>query len=211
MWMMMRRVALFLSFLLLGSALASSAQIRVNEILADPGIDWNGDGTVNSKGDEWVEIINAGSTPLDITNYRLGDESGGYAWRFAFSGTLSPGEILLVFGSDAVAWQTESSYPAYGLSLNNSGDTVYLYKVTESDTLLEDSYAYAAFAVQDDRSVGRNPNSPEDWVIFDGLNPYGGETAPFGTGCNPSPGFPNSCVTPMQRTSWGVLKSRYSN
>jgi hypothetical protein len=207
--MMMGRVAFFISILLF--AVSSSAQVRLNEFLGDPGIDWNGDGTVSSKTDEWVEIINSGLSPVDLANYCLGDESGGYTWRFMFSGILAPGEIRIVYGSDAVEWQTGTGYPAYGLSLNNSGDTVFLYRVSGGDTVIADQYTFASAEVLDDRSIGRETDGAGVWAIFDGMNPYASETPPYGTGCNPSPGFHNGCVTPSNATSWGVIKRQFSN
>lgn len=205
----MGRVAFFISLVLF--AVTSSAQVRLNEFLGDPGIDWDGDGSISSKSDEWVEIINSGSSAVDLSDYCLGDESGGYSWRFMFDGTLAPGEIKIVYGSDAVAWQNSTGFPAYGLSLNNAGDTVYLYHLSGTDTLIADQYAFVAAEVQDDRSVGREADGLGAWVIFDGLHPYSSETPPYGTGCNPSPGFENGCVTPLNKTSWGAIKSQYSN
>ncbi|MBI4720365.1 MAG: lamin tail domain-containing protein [Chitinivibrionia bacterium] len=195
----------------MGRHSAVSAQVKLNEFLADPVIDWNSDGSVSSKTDEWVEVINAGVTTVDLSQYRLGDASGGYVWRFAFSGALEPGRIAIVYGSDAVAWQAETGYPSYGLSLNNSGDTVTLYRIAGPDTLVEDSYSYAAFEALDDRSVGRESDGVGSWVLFDGLNPYSGATPPLGTGCNPSPGYANGCATPASATTWGSIKAQYTD
>lgn len=208
----MRFVAFFcLLFPLAFAAVSCPAQVRLNEILADPASDWNGDGEINSKTDEWVEIVNTGSSNVDLSSLRLGDLSGGYDWRFAFSGNLGPGEVLVVYGSQVVQWQSENGVSTYGLSLNNSGDTVYLYHVTETDTIVEDSYEYQSHEVLDDRSVGRKPDGLGEWVIFDALNPYGGTNPPLGTGCNPSPGLPTACATPVESTTWGLVKSLYMN
>ncbi len=202
---------LCLLFFCISAAVSCPAQIRLNEILADPASDWDGDGEVNSKTDEWVEIINTGSSGIDLSNLRLGDISGGYDWRFAFSGSLGPGEILVVYGSQVVQWQIENGVSTYGLSLNNSGDTVYLYRLTGSDTTVADSYGYQSHEVLDDRSVGRKPDGFGEWIIFDALNPYSGTKPPFGTGCNPSPGLPTACATPVESTTWGLVKSLYMN
>ncbi len=209
---MKKNVALLLSALIL-SALpcAVFAQIHLNEIMADPSSDWDGIGGLSTRGDEYVEIINAGGTSVNLASYRLGDESGGYVWRFAFTGVMAPHEIRVVFGSDALAWQSANGYPAYGLSLNNSGDAVYLYELSGADTVIADLYVYAPFEVLDDRSVGRDPDGSGSWAIFDGLNPYTGKTAPFGTGCNPTPGFESGCVTPTVRSTWGQIKSTYED
>jgi hypothetical protein len=141
--MKMKFVAFFcLLFLSISIAVTCTAQVCLNEILADPASDWDGDGEVNSKTDEWIEIINTGSSTIDLANLRLGDISGGYEWRYAFSGTLDAGEILVVYGSQVVQWQRDNGVSTYGLSLNNSGDTVYLYRLIPADTIVADSYGY---------------------------------------------------------------------
>ena len=55
----MKYVAFFFSAILcvMGLASASTAQVHLNEILADPATDWNGDGTVDSKLDEMARVI----------------------------------------------------------------------------------------------------------------------------------------------------------
>ncbi len=208
----MRFVAFFSIFLFFTVLAASgSAQLLLNEILADPASDWDGDSTVSSKEDEWVEVINNSSVSIDLSRYRLSDASGGLDWRYAFSGNLGPGEIAVVYGSQVVEWQRANGISTYGLSLNNGGDTVLLYEVFEADTVVIDQYTYASHAVLDDRSVGRKPDGADDWVIFDALNPYTGSKPPPATGCNPSPGSATSCATSMKGSSWGAVKSLYRN
>jgi hypothetical protein len=209
--MMMRCVAFILWGLFVSLTFSTSpAQIRLNEILADPASDWDGDGGVDARGDEWVEIMNVGGAPVDLDSYRLGDTSGRFVWRYAFSGVLGPGEVRVVYGSDAIDWQKGSGYPLFGLSLNNSGDTVFLYTIQGTDTAAVDQYGYAAFEVADDRSVGRQPDGTGSWVIHDALNPYGGSVPPPGTGCNPSPGVLSACITVLEKATWGTVKSSYS-
>jgi hypothetical protein len=211
---MMRYVAfLFLTcFVLAGFAPMGAAQIQLNEILADPNSDWDGSGAVDSKADEWLEITNVGDTPVDLGAYRITDESAGTDWRFALSGTLAPGEVRVFYGSAVVAWQQANGVSAFGLSLNNSGDTVYLYRVAGADTTVVDSYAYVTNEVKDDRSVGRLPNGTGAWVLFDALNPYTGTSPPVATGCMPSPGLPADChTTPTEVSTWGSVKSQYRN
>ncbi|MCK5407595.1 MAG: lamin tail domain-containing protein [Candidatus Krumholzibacteria bacterium] len=206
----------FVAFLLLFLAALTSlvpdgaAQIKLNEILADPNSDWSGDGEVNSKLDEWVEIINDGAAAVDLSAFRISDLSAGTDFRFGLSGMLGPGETRVFYGADVVAWQTANGVSAFGLSLNNSGDTVYLYQVTAVDTSVVDSYPYATNQVKDDRSVGRYPDGGGTWAIFDGLNPYNGTDYPVASGCFPSPGAVSNCPTPVKTSSWGQVKSKYS-
>lgn len=207
----MKYVAFFLLSLLVVVSLApaSVAQIRLNEILADPGTDWNGDGTIDSKLDEWVEIVNTSTSQVDLSKYRLSDLSAATDFRFALSGMIGPGEVKVYFGSDVVAWQAANGVSQLGLSLNNSGDTVYLYAVNGTDIATDDTYAYATAEVLDDRSTGRLPQGTGGWVIFDAMNPYTGAQPPTPTGCSPSPGQAPSCPTPTHSSTWGKIKALY--
>jgi hypothetical protein len=210
--MKMRFVAFLLPFFLAITFLAatSAAQLKLNEILADPDSDWDADGEVNARADEWVEIINTGTIAVDLSLYRLSDESAATAFRFALSGTIAPGEARAFTGSEVVAWQNANGVSAYGLSLNNGGDTVYLYRISGADTSVADSFVYVTTQVADDRSVGRQPDGSEEWLIFDGLNPYSGGDYPVAAGCRPSPGALSSCPSPIEESTWGRVKSKYS-
>lgn len=209
----MRFVAFLLPFVFVFAALAPSgaAQIKLNEILADPASDWDNDGSVSSKLDEWVEVINTGTSTVDLAAYRITDASAGTEFRFELSGTLPPGETRVFYGSEVVAWQGANGVSTYGLSLNNSGDTVYLYRIAGADTSVADSYGYATQQVQDDRAVGRLPDGDASWVIFDALNPYSGDDYTVASGCRPSPGTKAGCPSPAELSSWGRVKAQYSN
>jgi hypothetical protein len=217
--MWMKSVAFFLSLfsaclsVAVLSAEDASAQLVLNEVLADPASDWDGDGSVGTKNDEWVEVINLGASTVDLSAYRLGDLSGGYSWRFGFSGTLAPGGVVLVTGSLSLAWQAANGYTAAGLSLNNTGDTVFLYRIEGADTSVADSYAYLAHEVLDDRSTGRSVDDSARWEVFDGLNPYSGTNPPLGNGCSPTPALPNACGprVPAAEKTWGAIKGLYEN
>ena len=189
-------------------ALPCDAQVVINEILGDPGIDWNNDGVVSFKDDEWVEIVNAGPAPVDMASYRLSD-GGTRVLRFGFTGVLQPGATRVVFGSESVAWESANSLTTAGLSLNNAGDTVRLWQVAAGDTTLVDAYTYAGFEILDDRSVGRLPDGAAQWRLWDARNPYSGMTPPLGTGCAPTPGGANECPTAVRATAWSAVKRLY--
>ena len=122
---------------------------------------------------------------MDLSSFLLTDSDR--LPRYAFGGTLEPGGWRIVFGSDSYAWEKAQGYPAYGLSLGNSGDTVMLWQVAGAETLLVDSYVYKSHEAAADRSAGRRVDGGE-WALFDGLDPYSGTTPPLATGCVPSPG-----------------------
>jgi lamin tail-like protein len=184
----------------------TAAGLVLNEILAGPARDWDGDGLYDSKSDEWVEVANQGQTPVTLDEYRIADADRTV--RMALSGSLGPGQALLITGSAAVAWQRAQGVSTAGLSLNNSGDTVHLLRIQGSDTTAVDSHTYGSIEGGSDRSVGRS-GSAEDWILYDALNRYTGSGTPQGTGCAPTPGGANGCATSVESTTWGAIKRLY--
>jgi len=181
--------------------------VVISEFLAGPSTDWNGSGAFSSRDDEWVEVFNAGATPVDLASFFLTD--GDSIPRYAFAGTLAPGERRVVFGSDAYDWERATGHPAFGLSLANGGDAVMLWEIAGPDTVVADAYTYRSHEGASDRAVGRLSDFGA-WALFDGLNPYNGTIAPFGTGCAPSPNAENGCgATETRRSTWGRLKTIY--
>jgi len=181
--------------------------LLLNEFVAGPARDWDGSGALSTRDDEWVEVHNSGTETLDLSFFLVTDADR--LPRYAFSGTLGPGQRRLVFGKESYDWEKAHGFPAYGLSLSNTGDTVMLWQVAGAETLLVDSYAYLSHEAAADRAVGRKPDGGP-WVLFDGLNPYVGTTLALGTGCAPTPGLANACYdTPAKTPTWGRLKALY--
>jgi hypothetical protein len=174
----------------------------LNEILAGPARDWSGDGAFDARDDEWLEVRNAGGASVDLAAYRVADADSTI--RYAFSGMLLPGEVALVTGATAIEWQRSVGRTATGLSLNNSGDTVHLFRIDGADTVLVDQKVYNSIEGASDRATGRLGDS---WILFDSLNPYGGSGQPSGTGCPPTPGGQNGCTTKVDETTWGWIKA----
>lgn len=102
-----------------GAAVAPDP-IRLSEFVASPARDWNGDGVTDARGDEWVEVVNAGGSLADLSEYRIAD--GDSTIRIALAGSLLPGAYAVVTGQDALDWQHAVGRAATGLSLNNAGD-----------------------------------------------------------------------------------------
>ncbi|MBD3163305.1 MAG: hypothetical protein GF346_12585 [Candidatus Eisenbacteria bacterium] len=195
-------------FATFGSATPGSCGPVLNEVMADPSLDWDGDGEYSYRDDEWVEIYNPGPGSLDLDGFLLGD--GDESPLYPLTGLLEEGEHLVVYGSEAYAFQQENDWGAYGLRLGNSGDTVTLLQEVDDEMVLFDAYTYEDHEAEDDRSSGRLPDGEADWVLFDSLNPYGGDTEPLGTGLPPSPGGPNGEeVVPVRTTTWGKLRTLY--
>jgi hypothetical protein len=119
------------------------ARLLLSEILYDP--------VALEPAEEWIEIYNAGGSPLDISGYKLGDEEtlGGSEAMLVFpTGTLlSPGQVLVVANRADSFEQAYSSEPDFeiletlpqipnlapylawsagSLNLNNIGDEVLI-------------------------------------------------------------------------------------
>ena len=183
----------------------SYGQVLINEFMPDPARDWDGDGEYDYRDDEWVEITNTGDSTVDLAGFLLRDGGEEVRWRYGFSGMLEPGEARIIFGSDALAWEESNGFPSYGLSLNNAGDEILLYRVAGAETLLVDSAAFGRSAA-DDRSIGRTVADPGVWAMFDAWNPCSDSCFPMGNGCIPTPGKANDCTTSLAQRSWGSIK-----
>ena len=77
------------------------SDLVINEVLADPGHDANGDGEINA-GDEFVEIYNTGPTAYDLSGFTLHDGSNSGA-RFTFpdQSLLESEAAFVVFAAPA--------------------------------------------------------------------------------------------------------------
>jgi hypothetical protein len=161
------------------------AALRLNEILPAPASDWDGDQQTDSKKDEWVEIVNTGAEGAGLEGILLLSGESRVP-VYGFSGTLPAGACLAVRGSEAVAWESGHGQSAIGLSLNNSGDMVWLVRISGADTVLVDSLSFSSSEVGYDVSLGRLPDGSGGLVAFDHFQPMGG------LGVDPSPGLSNA-------------------
>ena len=105
----------------------------ITEILADPPAgpqgDTNGDGLRDPAGDEFIEIVNTGKTPVCLSGWALGDAKDPERHVFPLGRALAPGRALVVFGGGVPVGRfggAEVQWAAEGLSLSNDGDVVTL-------------------------------------------------------------------------------------
>lgn len=182
--------------------------ILLNEVLADPARDWNQDGAVSSRDDEWIEIVNNGSEWVNLAGFRLAGPDT--VFRYEFTGVLAPGAVQLVTGRQSYDWEQANGFPAFGLRLSNSGGEVDLFQVINGHPVRVDCLVYTDHEADDDRSSGRAPDGGPDWILMDGYFPYTGAAEPPGSGCFPSPGQRMSCPTPVEAATWGGVKALFS-
>lgn len=155
----------------------TSLSLMINEFLADPpaGVDVNNNGSASPTDDEFVEIVNFGSSTADLTQVQLTDAYGfgvGQArYMFAQGSTLEPGAAIVVWGADAA------------LALNNSGDTIYLTRLG-GETLDVVSYGSEGGNNQSiNRAIDGDPQA--GWVLHSTL--AGGLSYSPGTKSDGSP------------------------
>ncbi|MDH3463768.1 MAG: ExeM/NucH family extracellular endonuclease, partial [Acidimicrobiia bacterium] len=132
----------------------------INEIHADPdgtpAGDANGDGTRDSKDDEFVEIINSSDADLDISGWTISD---GFDVRHTFpAGTVvSNSCAVVVFGggtpTGAFGGSSVQTASSGRLGLNNGGDSVTL-KNGDAEIV---SYGYGGEG-GDNQSLTRDPD-----------------------------------------------------
>ena len=163
---------------------APAATVVINEILADPDAvlgDANGDGTVSTSQDEFVEIVNNGGTDLDVSGWSITD---GFGVRHVFPAatSITAGCAIVVFAGGTPTGlfggalvQTASTG---SLGLNNGGDVVSLLDGTNAVIA---TYTYGAEG-GNNTSLTRSPD------ITGGTPLVAHNTAPGSGGALQSPG-----------------------
>lgn len=199
--------------LTMGIPALASAQLIINEVLAVPGRDWDGDGTFSFQGDEWVEVKNLGYEVVDLGGYALRDDHGDQV-HLRLQGWLRDGEAKVFHGSEALAWQRDNGLYECGLALNDFGETIQLlHEIGQGDGATFEvvhEVTLQAHETATDRSSGWAEEGG-GWEMFDAWNPYEGALVPGPTGCRPTPGDLNFCwpLVPTRPASLGRVKSLY--
>ncbi|MEO0643778.1 MAG: lamin tail domain-containing protein, partial [Pseudomonadota bacterium] len=176
----------------------TTPDIVINEILYDPATDLtgdaNGDGTRDASEDEFIEIVNTGAGPIDISGFTLSDDDGG---DFAFpSGTiLAAGQAAVLFGGGTPLGNVGDGNPNsnfggalvfvddgnIGSGLSNSGDLIELRDDTGT---VVDSVGYgSAGSVTggSDQSITRDPDATGGFVDHSAATGSGGALFSPGT------------------------------
>ncbi|MFN8176967.1 MAG: lamin tail domain-containing protein [bacterium] len=178
----------------------AAASVALNEILADPppdpNGDANGDGVRSSSDDEFVEIINHGAAAVDLSGWSLTD-STSVRHVFPAGLVLAPGEIYVVFGGGTpTGIASRSDVASTGtLSLNNTADTVRLQDAAD---VVQDAHTYGAEA-NADQSLIRMPDGTGAWT-----RPHDANLL-----WNYSPGRLNAGPSAVSSSSWAEIKALY--
>ncbi|MFW9260673.1 lamin tail domain-containing protein [Nostoc sp. CALU 546] len=113
----------------------SAGKIMINEVL------YSETGTATNTNDEFIELYNPSSSPVDLSGLKLADghltandndSTNGFTYTFPNGTTLQPGQYAVIWIGDNNAnhQATAASFQAWlgqTPKLNNSGDDIWLY------------------------------------------------------------------------------------
>lgn len=119
------------------AALGSASGIVITEIMKDPT-------AVADTAGEWFEVRNLGSTPVDVSGWRIRDAGSNNHLIPATAGVVIPPRSYFVFGinaTPALNGGVNVGYKYSGFTLGNGADDIQLY---DAAGLLVDAVAYDA-------------------------------------------------------------------
>ena len=179
--------------LLLGFASLAEATVVISEVLADPpsGLagDANQDGVRDTYQDEFIELYNAGSAPVDISGWRLGDStSPDNFFQFPANTIMEPGSYAVLFGGGT---PTGFTVPVYvddgkiGNGLTGKGEKIRLI----------DDHSHEIAVVSHDKwptkqSLVRHPPDGDEWAPHKTVSTIKALFSPGHTHIIPKPDYP---------------------
>ncbi len=140
---------------------ASSAGIKLNEVLANNRSVTNSDGTIT----DWVELSNPSSGPVDLAGMSLTDQvADSRRWVFPAGSIVAAGGYRVVRFDDSLPASTNATDVLNtGFGLNASGDEIYLFNRPVDGGELLDSLVFGVQAP--DFSLGRIPDGGTNWAL----------------------------------------------
>lgn len=122
----------------------------------------------NGEYDDWIEIYNGDSQPVNIGGMYITDDAGDLtAWqipdRAPDSTTIAPGGFLVLWADK------ESEQGVLHVNIKLSGDGEQIVLTAPNGTCVIDSLTFGEQTT--DVSVGRQPDGSDNWVTFDTPTP----------------------------------------
>lgn len=100
----------------------TTASIAVGRVRTDPPGDES-----QTPNEEWVEVVNTGGRPVDLTGWGVQDESASHRYEFPDGFRLAPGAGVLVRTGCGRDTATDLHWCVSGSAVwNNDGDTVFV-------------------------------------------------------------------------------------
>lgn len=164
----------------------------VNEILADPPFDGgdptvgdaNGDGVRDGIDDEFLELVNATGSPLDISGWAIVEETT-VLHIFPASTELAVDQAIVIFGGGtptgdfggAIVQTASEDVEGFGLSLSNAGDELFVADA------LQQVVAFISYGAAggNDESLSRDPDLTGAFTGHTGIADAGGAAYSPGT------------------------------
>lgn len=131
--------------------------------------DANGDGTRDASGDEFVELVNVGMEPLDLSNFQINDSGTTPPFVFPMGTIVLPGEAVVLFGGGdlsrsrlefgnsralGLVFTTDGTI---GTGLSNTADSIFVRDPMGRQVLRFDYDSMAPVPQQVFQSLNRNP------------------------------------------------------
>ena len=162
--------------------------IVINEFLADPDAilgDANGDSTVSTSQDEFIELVNNDTVTADISGWTIED---GFASRHTFpdSTFLEPDSFATVFGGGmptGIPGSIVQTASGGFLSLNNGGDDIV---IKDAFGNVVTSYTYGNEGGNNE-ALGRNPDISGLFVAHSSIPATGRLFSPGGLNLTGTP------------------------
>jgi competence protein ComEC len=80
--------------------------------------------------DEWVKVVNKGSSPVSLSGWKIGDEGSKNSYTFP-SYTLNSGSTVTVYAGKGASTTAQLYWGSASPIWNNGGDAAYLYDKSE--------------------------------------------------------------------------------
>lgn len=182
--------------------------VVINEILADPDGDIDGNGSTNgTSDDEFIEILNNEAREVDLSGWSFSDNGSNIRHTFS-AGTILPASgALVLFSKDddgqpvGVFGGSVLQTSDLSLSLNNNGDFPTL---RDAGGNVIDSYDYGSEGGNNE-SLVRDPDGSGEFVAHSSASGSGGSSSSPGTRIDGT-NFTTS-ITIQGRAGWRMLSA----
>ena len=189
--------------ILLAFASLAEATVVISEVLADPPTgaagDANQDGQRDARKDEFIELYNAGSAPVDISGWQLceDDVELDNCFQFPSDAVIEPGSYVVLFGGGNPSGFTVPVYTddgTIGNGLKNSGESIHLIDDNGTEVSVVSHSTWP-----NDQSIVRNPPDGDVFVPHKTASPTGASFSP-GRATDAEPETPEVPETPEPET-----------